>query len=460
MWDPSVFWYDGTYYAIMMATEDRSSGKATCGFIATSKDGVHWKDGWVAVRELEYDKGNTFYKAFIGRVGDRFIMNHGVLQASGQQNILRFYESQNLRTWKYLYSTTPDARWYAIDGRWDHMYVLPKDEDNPSAGYWGYPVATPKAGLARGLGMAESDDGREWRTLPPPQVEWTDVPPYDLEIGGCERVEDKYIIIGGYGDYLSDGYSVYTLISEKPCGPFRPDKEAYRLCGTSSKAAGNIMTSLAAWCHGKDNEKLISNYVSYEVAKPGTMMLPLRKPVFDDGHLRLGWWQGNESLKGMAIELGVPEITVEAEEKPYQIVWFGAEFDLDAGIVIEGSLLAQYPRERASLGFAFEEAGARSMEIRLGIGNPDQRQTHIGRYNNVTGFTAQDITGRGCATVTGIDCDKPHAFRLLVRYNLFELYIDDLLVQTYVFQPNSGRIGLIACNVRAVFKNLVFYKMI
>ena len=42
---------------------------------------------------------------------------------------------------------------------------------------------------------------------------------------------------------------------------------------------------------------------------------------------------------------------------------------------------------------------------------------------------------------------------------LFELYVDDLLVQTYLFKPDSGKIGFVACNANAVFSDLKAWRM-
>ena len=53
MWDPSVFWHDGHYYAIMMydpdfTPEGDGAAKHTCGLLARSRDGVHWSDWKIA----------------------------------------------------------------------------------------------------------------------------------------------------------------------------------------------------------------------------------------------------------------------------------------------------------------------------------------------------------------------------------------------------------------------------
>jgi hypothetical protein len=457
IWDPSLLWHEGRYYAVTMYNPDGPDGlQATCGLISYSDDGVHWREGWRACPEPLAPFGGRFFKAFIRRIGDRFVMNHGVLQPNGWQDTLRYYESGDLREWTYIGSNQPDPRWYLPAGRWDHMYTLPKDEESPAAGYWGYPVATPRPELPRGCGLTETQDGRSWTILPPPTFDWGDVPPKDLEIGGVERLGGKYLMMGGYCDYISDGYSMYTLISDSPRGPFRPDPEAFRLCGSSSKVGRLGVSLLAAWCRGEGNEKLISNYAE---VPSGIWMLPLRKAVFDDGHLRLGWWEKNELLKGPEIKLGTSGHALEAVEDHRQVSWLDTAFDLGKGVVIEGVVRAEARAQGASAGLALSETRNRSIEIRFGIGEPAQRTTCIGRYNTVTGFNAVDVTGRGCATVTGIDGGSKHAFRLLLREDIFELYVDDLLVQTYTYQPEGGRVGFLAHDAQAVFEGVRAWEM-
>ncbi len=469
MWDPSVFFDNGVYYAVMMYNPDGSNTNgdlfsgcpdglaASCGLIAVSDDGVHWRDGWIVTPEPFANVGNRYFKAFIAKLGDKFIMNHGVQRANGQQNILRFYESENLHDWSPLFNNNPDPQWYETAGRWDHMYMLPKDEDDSSVGYWGYPVATTTQGVPRAMGMMESIDGREWTILPPPEVQWGDLPEIDLEIGGCERIEDKYIIIGGQFRYLSTGYSMYILIGDNPRGPFKPDAEMIRLCGTSSIACGWGVSFLAAWCRGKNGEKLISNYIS---VPSGTWMLPLRKAIFADGHLRLGWWQENDKLKGKVIESATNDIVIKATGKnSHEISWLPYNFNLNAGVIIEGNITALPSGKNPSAGFAFAEKNGGAVEIRMGIGFPDEYETQIGPWNAVTGFSCEDVTGKGCATVRGLKDKVNHHFRLLAHHDVFELYIDDLLVQTYAYHPDGGRIGLIASEANVTFSDIIAYNM-
>ena len=326
MWDPSVIWHDGKYYAFMMYNKEGRVGlDAKHCLLASSTDGVHWKDEGIVNEERESARGCRFFKCFVGRCGDKFIMNHGVARPEGQDT-LRFYESPDLKQWNYLFSSHPDPRWYVRDGRWDHMYIIPKEQGVPDSGYWGYAVATPRPDLPRAPGMMQSPNGTDWEILLPAEMKWGDTPQRDLEYGGCERIGGKYYLIGGAGSYVSKGYSMYTLVGDGPRGPFRPDAEAYRLCGTTSKT----VTWLAAWARAKD-ELLISNYASLssDIGRP--WMLPLRRPVVDkDGHLRLGLVERQRSAERQAPDAGKKRGRVERagqeEPLPYRISERGVRF--------------------------------------------------------------------------------------------------------------------------------------
>jgi len=169
-------------------------------------------------------------------------MDHGVARPD-HQDTLRFYESPDLRHWTYLASTNPDPRWHVPTARWDHMYIIPKEKGRPPAGFWGYPVAIVRPELPRGVGMSQSPDGRSCKTLPPAPVEWGDIPQNDFEWGGCERIGGRYYLIGGTGPCLANaGCSMFVFTADSPRGPFRPDAEAYRLCGSSGVPPSSCST--------------------------------------------------------------------------------------------------------------------------------------------------------------------------------------------------------------------------
>ncbi len=466
MWDPSILWHNGKYHAFMMYSQAGRNGlDAGHCLLATSTDGVHWQTEGPVNEERERAAGNKFFKCFVGRCGNRFIMDHGVARPGGQ-DMMRFYESTDLRSWSYLSSNSPDPRWYGRPpqaARWDHMYILPKEEGNPAAGYWGHVVAVPKPGDPPGVGMMESADGRTWTVLPPAPMLWPQgmETVSHFEYGGCERLNGKYYLIGGYGGIQGfKGYSMFTLVADHPRGPFRPDVDAFRLCGSSSQ---NVAW-LAAWCRG-DGELLISNYASSAPGDLSPWLLPLRKPIIDlDGHLRLAWWPGNERLKGDALPLKETVFSLRSKDgsETYDTVWLDTAFDLQSGVILEGTLRGTTAGEQPAAGLVFDEGNEQSMAVLLGLGLPEARQTHVGRLvtqNGESQFDSEDVTGKCSATVTGLDPGREHHFRLLLRLSLFEFYVDDRLMQTHAYRPASGRLGFVARKARLDVRDLKAWRM-
>ena len=468
MWDPSVLWHDGKYYAFMMYDKDGRRGLCESRYclMASSTDGVHWKDEGIVNEERELKKDTRFFKCFVGRCGNRFVMNHGVYRKKqDRQDTLRFYESVDLKNWKYLYSSNPDPQWYlkrAPSVRWDHMYIVPKKQGNSKAGYFGYIVSMTKNGRPPAVGMMQSNNGTKWKALPPAKIEWGNTLQKNLEFGGCEQIGEKYYLIGGAPFYFHKGYSMYTMVADSPRGPFRPDVDAYQLCGSVNKC----VTWLAAWVRG-NNELLISNSVSMRPHIEMTWLLPLRKAVVDkSGHLHLGWWKGNEALKGKPIPLKKNvRLSPFRKTDDYATTFLNKTLDLKTGIVLEGrikAVAASQQGHESSAGFLFERNAGRSLAVLLGIDKPENRRTRIGHLrldpDGKTRFRCEDTTDKGCATVTGIENGKEHLFRLLIREQVFELYIDDMLMQTYVYKL-SGRLGFVTSNAKAEFSNLRAWQM-
>jgi hypothetical protein len=450
----------------MMYNKDGVNGlEARHCLLATSTDGVHWRTESVVNEERESGAGNKFFKCFVGRCGDRFVMDHGVARRGGQ-DVLRFYESADLRSWDYLFSNSPDPRWYGLPpapARWDHMYILPKEEGNPRAGYWGHVVAVPKPGAPPGVGMMESPDGRAWTVLPPAPMLWPESMQAcsHFEYGGCERIGGKYYLIGGYAGIAGfTGYSMFTLVADDPCGPFRPDVEAFRLCGSSSQ---NVAW-LAAWCRG-NGELLVSNYASMTPEDRSPWLLPLRKPIIDqDGHLRLAWWPGNERLKDEYLVLNEKSLSLRHADvtNAYKTIWLDTVCDLRTGAILEGTLCATVSGARPAAGLVFDEGNHQSMAVLLGIGPREGRETHIGRLVDADGdcrFSPEDVTGKYSATVTGLDAGREHGFRLLVRLGLFELYVDDRLMQTYAYRPATGKLGFVVRDADLEVRDLTAWRM-
>ncbi len=490
MKDATVFWHGGRYYVFCMYAKKRTGNDLTDYrnvWSAESDDGVHWRDVGAVIEDAPF----PIWAMGVHRAGGRFVMNHGSFGAEGNQNVIRFWESPDLRTWTYtgeprdLY---PDARWYDRQSRLDCMTVLPVQERGRTV-YYGY--ATGPGGFLR------SEDGLSWEGLPPPRIDWDGLrPPMAddegmLEIGGAECVNGRYYLVGGWFNMLGmSGYGTYTLVGESPVGPFRPDPAAYRLCGNSLR----WVALWARFCR-TDRDVLINGYVydGYSYENGRTYLPPLKRAVADDGgHLRLGYWEGNDALKGDPLDLAAanvllrhgaappehrgasvrlcagPEVNSFARVNvPSAIAVFDLALSAEQGLVIEGTLQAssQTPRVTApGVGLFLEETPEAGTAILLeGTG-----RTCIGavRLGERLSFEWEDVTGPGCASVKGMTPGRRHTFRLLLRGNLFEMYLDDLLVQTFntTHTPDaSGRtpqhLGLLVQNGTGVLDDLRAWRM-
>ena len=282
-----------------------------------------------------------------------------------------------------------------------------------------------------------------------------------FEYGGCERLGGKYYLIGGYANIAGfAGYSMFTLVADDPRGPFRPDVEAFRLCGSSRQ---NV-TWLAAWCRG-NGELLVSNYASTTPDDRDPGFYHCGKPTIDSqGHLRLAWWPGNEALKGQALLLNQRSLQVRGANanETYQRVWLDTTCDLRTGVILEGTLCGRISGRQPAAGFVLDEGNDQSLAVLLGIGAPKGRQTEIGRLRDADGnwqFSAEDVTGEYSATSTGLDADGRHRFRLLMRLGLFELYLDDRLMQTYAYRPATGRLGFVVRDADLQVDDLAAWQM-
>lgn len=498
-WDPSVIYANGQYYMYTMYGGDSV-------WLATSQDGVHWKDFGVVLKSEGF-KSNRVWKQYVSRVDDKYIMDYGAFtDPKSNNNLLRFYESMDLIHWKFLYEVPIDTRYYRADGRWDHMFMMPKDDTNPGAGYLGYMVADPIG--HGGFGMMESADGVHYHPIKAPDIT-ADFHLPTLESGGVKKFGNKYYFIGGDANHFGfSGYGVYTYVADLPTGPFHPDLPAYRLTGTSGIDGDGFVHVLAAFV--KDSrEDLVSDPFSFR-STPGTdgrgvWFLPMRKVIVDgEGHLRLAYWKQNDLAKGDVIPVDTGEHTVAfppgqtdangiiraesakdsliiATDKAWRnfswlnaaksrkgVVLLSKYFDLEKGIIIEGNIQANALNSKAPYnrkmyaGFYIEgiENGP-GTAILLEVGEPQWRASLIGKLTLDTDFHFEplDITGRNCATVTGLDNGKSHTFRLWIRGGQMELYIDDLLMQSFFIERATGRIGFLAQESEAQFSGLKFYQM-
>lgn len=491
--DGFLLWHKDQYYLFSMYNTTGEEANFRSVWLATSSDGVHWKHVGPVIKDAPFN----IWAMSVHPLGDRFIMNHGSFSRPGVQNVIRFWESSDLVHWTFMGHDAdlfPDSRWYHPDSRLDCMSVVPVVKDGQTKYY----------GFATGPGgFLESADGIRWSGKPQPTIDWGTVgppptPPDEggFEIGGCHEINGKFYLVGGWFNYMgSTGYGVYTLVADTPLGPFRADAAAYRLCGNSTR----WVALWARFCQ-TNNDLLVNGYMysGYTYETGDTWLPPLKRAVVDSGgHLRLGYWKGNDALKAAPVNVDLStckkvypgdanrdclcvasanRLDIQAQPErgsvlrmnvPTTVAVLDDTFDCGKGVVIEGTIQATCRDRRlvaSSVGFYLEEKPGEGTAILLhGHG-----RTEIGKMtlNDRMDFRAEDTIGPGCAAPNGIVPHANHTFRLLIRKNMFELYLDDMLVQTFNTTHEPGgigltprRIGFIAENGQGLFENLRVWSM-
>ena len=478
--DNSVLWHDGTFFLFTMYGQEEMKGNDSLFnsvWLATSTDGVHWKDVGTVIKDQPF----AVWSLSVWKAGDRFIMNHG---SHSPGDILRFWQSKDLINWENL------GEEYAVrkpgGQRLDCMNVLTIEKNGQSEWY----------GYATG-GLLRSEDGVKWRWKE--DFRLSDPNWIVTEAGGCAQIGGKYYLTSGWvqalpGDF---NYSTLTFVSDAPDGPFMPDYEALRLNGTSG------LISVALWarfCRTPD-ELLITNYiVDIHSVVPTWWHAPMKKAVVGkDGHLRMGYWKGNDAIKGNPVSLqprnciqifplpepqsGKSEVVFTVQEDSVllsrqpganpsyigyadpraAVVLLNEQFDPRKGFVIEGRMKVDplnqgiLSKGIPGIGLFLEE---QSQQGTAAIFNTC-RLTELGTMKLAENghFDCKDRIGFGCAAVAGIPESTASTFRLLFRKDTFELYLDDLLVQTYYTTGATGRIGFIVRDGQAIFDNLRAWEM-
>jgi hypothetical protein len=262
-------------------------------------------------------------------------------------------------------------------------------------------------------------------------------------------------------------------------------------------------------CFVKDSpENLVSDPFTFRSSSDtdgqGTWLLPLRKAIVDSrGHLRLTYWLKNDLVKGKELRIDTAENSVvfppgQTATNPIVTIggaddhlllhtdktwrpfpWLDADktrkgsivlnqrFDLNPGLIVEGQIHAKaFFRAtgmranpmRASSSKAWKKVRA---PVSCWIGEPQWRESRIGHIHTDVSFHFEtlDATGLGSATVTGLDDGKDHTFRLWLRSGQMELYIDDLLMQSFFYSKATGRVGFLSQESEVTFSKLRFYSM-
>jgi len=429
LWDCWGYHHGDTWYLYILKSDRWGPWD---GFnVSTSKDGVHWEYQGRGIDKSDsavWQGTGYVWKSPEFEQDGRFFCNYSE-QPAGEPQHICFGESSDLINWKRLDLTFhQDTTWYKKDGRWDCIYTIPR----PGGGYYGYWTATPKGSV--GFGFGETDDGIHWKALPPPEMDWGDYTvPGDIELGAVEKVGDRYYAI--IGAWTHDG-GMLTFSADKPGGPFIASEKNYSLLrgdcyfGRFFPTPDGLLVSHHLVTRIKRNERF-QGMVNY--------FAPLKRARFDEeGTMRLGWWEGNNTLKGeeSAVVLDF------SGSGPEQIPAFAnGMLDVRRGTVVEGTVYFEDLAEVNVPGIWLETEVGPCAAIRM--------LSSSETLGGVTGRDGSNFTDKGLSKLERwqhVQRDLPLlpevSFRLLFRHSHIELYLDDYLFNVYSLpEPFTGRIG-------------------
>jgi hypothetical protein len=407
-WDTWLYEHEGTYYLYILAGP---GGKWHGIGMATSADGVHWKELGMVLHKAQgvtwLGTGSTWKSPNYDK-DKKFFLNFS--EWRGPRQTIFFAESTNLTEWKRLGDDREfkqDERWYQPNGRWDCIYAIPR----PGGGLYGYWTATPKPETGGRFGFGQTLDGTRWESLAPPKVEGAG----EGEAGAVEKLGDRYYMMFGTGGKM------VTLVAERPQGPFVAAKKNIVLL------AGN--TYFSRFFPTRDG--MLVNH--HSMGQGGVYFAPLKRAAVDgEGTLRLAWWEGNEKLKHEAIEVEMPPSDPKTARP---VVMLQSAFPVRDGLVLEGTLELPAAKDAAPRGLYVEHGEGMGTAVLVGAGGVGQ----IGPMRaDGSGFKCEQRADREAKL-------GPTArFRLLLKQSLLEFYLDDLLMACHgLGQSATGRIGLI-----------------
>ena len=419
MWDTWLYYHEGKYYLYYLAGP---GGRWDGHELAISEDGVHWKEYGVVVKPRDgvtwMGTGHIWKSPDFDKT-HKWVINYS--EWFGDKQDIMFVTSTDLLHWTKVnekYRFMQDTRWYKEKGRWDCIDAIQRADGS----LYGYFTADPDEGKVTyrpcGFGFAESKDGIAWTALPPVEGDISG------EFGGIQKIGDKYYVL------ISEGR---VAIGDKPEGPFLAQKKNPNAFG----AGCDIY--FPRFFHNAPGGPLVNHFYS-----GGTVYAaPLKDIEIDrEGILRLKWWKNNDKLKAKPVKT---RLVAAGSGYASSMRMLDAKLNLSRTHVIEGTLgvMQPLPAGGGKHGIFFDQGDGQGQclllardAVRFGEIKADGSDLKVLQTSN-----------------RDMDLGPVLKFRLVIKSDMMELYINDYLMNLKRVRCN-GRIGFMGADVAGAFKNI------
>lgn len=262
-----------------------------------------------------------------------------------------------------------------------------------------------------GFGFAESLDGVTWTALPPVAGDVSG------EFGGIHRIGAKYYLL------LSEGR---VAVGDQPTGPFHAQAQNPNAFGTGCDIY------FPRFFHNAPDGPLVNHFYT---AGP-VFAAPLKAVEVDANDiLRLKWWPGNDKLKARRLTTSLLGGAADA----VAVRMLDQRLPLDRVHVLEGNMTAA--RRPSAVGDTEAAVGPGIyLDHDDGVGAflvVGQESVSFGRMKaDGSESKVLQTIGRGLAF------GPSPSFRLVVKHDMMELYVNDYLMNVKRFTWN-GRLGVI-----------------
>jgi len=313
LWDTWIVNDNNRYYLFYIRVSE--NGTRWDGIsLAISDDLIHWHEHGTVLKKD--DDAIWLGTGMVMKFHDRYVMNYSQEKPAGEQKVF-FAESLDLISWKKIENVVfePDDIIYLKSNdkiadsypRWDSLGIVNPLNPNRSKPYYAFFTSDSAefeySGKRGALGFCESNDGINWKHLPPATIKKDIVPAFEVP----EHIEfdgNHYVIFCtssklGYrfdkrAKYVSGG--TYYVFSENLAGPYDFTEHDPMLVG--SRDVDNVtMGSVGRVIY--EEGKVLFYHIWGDPIADGWVGLVKELREVSKGELQLYYFNRNDRLKNL-----------------------------------------------------------------------------------------------------------------------------------------------------------------